>query len=172
MISIVIDQAFLQALSHSARSEVLALLEEQIAELKKPLAETQWRADRDESYPLSVEEAQKLIQSLPKPMQDALQVFCRNYDGNVGRATLDELMSATGFSDHSDLSDATTAMTQSLRHITGNQDVWLLNWRPEDWDWSEAEQVYTRGEYFISGPAVESLKEAFGEIPVPTELAR
>ncbi len=172
MISIVIDQAFLQALSHGARSEVLALLEKRIAELKKPLVEAQWRADRDESYPLSVEEAQKLIQSLPKPMQDGLRVFCRNFDGSVGRAGLAELMSATGFSDHADLSNATTAMTQSLRHITGNQDAWLLNWRSEDWEWNEAEQNYVKGEYFISGTAVESLKKAFGEIPAPTELAR
>ncbi len=163
MIGIVIDEAFLRALSPEAQDEVLELAEEQIATLRTPSAQTKWRADREESYPLSVEEATKLIRAQPEPMRDALRVFCSNYDGHFGRATLQELMSAAGFSESNDLSKATTALTQSLRHITGNHDAWLLNWRPEDWKWSEKKQCYTKGEYFISAKGVEPLKQAFGD---------
>lgn len=163
MIGIVIDEAFLRALSPEAQDEVLELAEEQIATLRTPSAKTEWRADREESYPLSVEEATKLIQAQPAPMRDALRVFCSNYDGHFGRATLQELMAAAGFSESNDLSRATTALTQSLRHITGNHDAWLLNWRPEDWKWSEKKQCYTKGEYFISAKGVEPLKQAFGD---------
>jgi len=38
-----------------------------------------------------------------------------------------------------------------------------LNWRPEDWKWSEKKQCYTKGEYFISAKGVEPLKQAFGD---------
>jgi hypothetical protein len=164
MVGIVIDEAFLRALSPETRDEVLALVEEQISTLRTPSVQTEWRADLEESYPLSVEEARKLIQAQPKPMRDALRVFCSNYDGQFGRATLQELMSAAGFSDSSDLSKGTTALTQSLRHITGNHDAWLLNWHPEDWKWSEKKQRYTKGEYFISAKGVEPLKRAYGDL--------
>ncbi len=163
MVGIVIDEAFLRALSPETRDEVLALAEEQIATLRTPSARTEWRADLEDSYPLTVEDARKLIQAQPEPMREALRVFCSNYDGQFGRATLQELMAATGFSDSSDLSKATTALTQSLRHITGNHDAWLLNWHPEDWKWSEKKQRYTKGEYFISAKGVEPLKRAFGD---------
>lgn len=163
MIGIVIDEAFLRALSPEARDEVLALAEERIAALRTPTARMQWRGDREESYPLSVEEARRLIDAQPEPMQDALRVFCGNYDGHFGRATLQELLSVAGFSDPDDLSKATTSLTQSLRHITGNHDAWLLNWRPEDWKWSEKKQRYTKGEYFISAKGIEPLRRAFGD---------
>lgn len=163
MIGIVIDEAFLRALSPETQDEVLALAEEQIAALRRPSAKTTWRADREESYPLSVEEARKLIDAQPEPMRHALRVFCSNYDGNIGRATLQELMSAAGFSDSHDLSEATTSLTQSLRHITGNHDAWLLNWHPQDWKWSEKKQRYIKGEYFISAKGIEPLKRAFGD---------
>ena len=65
MIGIIIDEAFLRALSPEARDEVLAVAEEQIAALKTPSAKTEWRADLEDSYPLTVEEARKLIRAQP-----------------------------------------------------------------------------------------------------------
>lgn len=163
MIGIVIDEEFLRALSPEAQDEVLALAEEQISALRPASVHPRWRADREESYPLSVEEARKLIDAQPEPVRDALRVFCKNYDGHFGRATLQELMSVAGFSDANDLSRATTSLTQSLRHITGNHDAWLLNWHPGDWKWSEKKQRYTKGAYFISAQGIEPLKQAFGD---------
>lgn len=163
MIGIVIDEVFLRALSPEARDEVLALAAEGIEAQRVPSAQTEWRTDREESYPLTLEEAKRLIDAQPEPVRDALRVFCSNYDGNFGRATLQELMSAAGFSKSSDLSKATTALTQSLRYITGNRDAWLLNWNPKDWKWSEKKQAYTKGEYFISAKGIEPIKQAFGD---------
>ena len=35
------------------------------------------------------------------------------------------------------------------------------NWHAKEWVWDEHENTYVRGRYFISGPAIESLRSAF-----------
>lgn len=40
--------------------------------------------------------------------------------------------------------------------------VWRIRWHPKDWEWDEHENTYVRGRYFISAPAIDSLRAAFG----------
>jgi hypothetical protein len=46
--------------------------------------------------------------------------------------------------------------------VTGNTDAWLFNWHARDWEWDEEKATYSRGRYFIAGPAIRFLRTAFG----------
>ena len=54
-------------------------------------------------------------------------------------------------------------LLQSLQQVTGNREAWLLNWRADDWEWSDEEERYVKGSYFISETAITALREAFAE---------
>jgi len=170
MVSYVIDDEDLRRLSPSARGEVLRLLRGDLDALRRIYAAEDWTPDRDVSYPLSDEEAQLLARGVTHAAREALHVFAQHYDGEVGRASIDQLLKATGHERYEDIGIEIASITQSVRTITGNTDAWLFNWRPEDWDWDEASQHYTAGSYFISGPAVRALRRAF-EIDEPEPAA-
>ena len=160
MVSFVIDEEHLRALSPSARHEVLRVLAGQIDEIKAHIADIEWYPDRDLSYPIDPEQARMLIRGQLAPMRRALRVFCANFDGEIGSAALDDLLAATRHTDHDQLGSDITTLTQSLRGITGDRDAWLINWRAEDWEWDDALNRYVKGRYFISGPAIRSLRQA------------
>jgi len=172
VISFVIDESHLRALTPSARHEILRLVRGDLESLKKRLADIEWYADRGISYPLSSEQAESLLQTQSRELQKALHVFVRNSDEDMGSATLQELMEATGYKDPERLGHDFGALTQSLRNITGESQAWLINWDAATWEWSESEKRYVSGEYYINGPAVFSLRQAFGEVYEPVEVAR
>ncbi len=172
MISFVIDESHLRALTPSARHEILRLVRRDLDHLKERLADIEWYADRGQSYPLTAMQAETLLQTQSRAVQKALHVFVRNSDGEFGRATLDELVEATGYSNPEQISRDFGSLTQSLRSVTGETQAWLINWDPETWEWSESEQRYLTGEYYINGPAVFALRQAFGEVYEPAEVAR
>lgn len=162
MTSFIIDESQLQRLSPGARRELLHILDEDLSRVFAGDAGVDWTPDRDESYPLSLDEARALIRHMPQPGRETLRVFARNYDGQTGKADLNELLEITGHAGHTEVGEDISAITRSLRRITGNRDAWLVNWRTEDWIWNEHDNTYETGVYFISGPAVESLREALG----------
>lgn len=162
MISFVIDETHLRRLSTNARNELLRVLQADLDEVRTQFHGEDWAPDRDMSYPLSLEEAKALVRGITGAGRDILRVFATNADGDIGYAELDELLRTTGYTDYEDLGQDISTITQSMRSVTGNGDGWLFNWRPDDWDWDESSSTYKRGAYFISGPAVETLREAFG----------
>ncbi|MDH3689282.1 MAG: hypothetical protein OEU36_07355 [Gammaproteobacteria bacterium] len=162
MTSFTIDESQLERLSPDARRELLSILEEDFSKVLSDFAAVDWTPNRDESYPLTVDEARALIRHIPQSETETLRVFARNYDGEVGKADLKELLSANAHTDHRQLGDDISAITHSLRRITGNRDAWLINWRHEDWIWNEHDNTYEAGVYFISDPAVAALRKAFG----------
>lgn len=162
MTSFVVDESQLERLSPGARRELLQILEEDCSRIAAEFAEVDWTSDRDESYPLSVDEARALIRHIHQAERETLRVFARNYDGEIGKADLKELLDATGHTGYRPLGEDISSITQSLRRITGHRDAWLLNWRGEDWIWNEDGKTYDAGRYFISGTAAESLRTAFG----------
>ncbi len=172
MISFVIDESHLRALTPSARHELLRLVRKDLDSLKGRLADIEWYPDRGQSYPLTPAQAETLLHTQSRKVQKALHVFVKNSDGEMGIGTLQELVEATGYSNPEKLSQDFGALTQSLRSITGESQAWLINWDAATWEWSESEQRYVDGEYFINGPAVFSLRQAFGEVYEPAELAR
>jgi len=172
VISFVIDESHLRALTPSARHEFLRLMRRDLDSLKERLADIEWYADRGVSYPLSPDQAETLLQTQSRQVQKALHVFVSNSDGEKGIATLEQLVEATGYTDTEMLSRDFGSLTQSLRSVTGESQAWLINWDPGSWEWSESEQRYTSGEYYINGPAVFSLRQAFGEVYEPAEVAR
>lgn len=171
MVSFVIDESHLRRLSPSARQELLKLLAADAVQLRAEFAGRDWAPDRDLSYPLTPEEARILIRGISEAGRQMLRVFARSFDGEVGRGEVHALMEATGHDHYEQLSQEISATTQSLRSITGNYDAWLFNFRAEDWVWDEESRNYTRGQYFISGPAILSLRQAFGMGPASDRTA-
>ncbi len=162
MTSFIIDESHLQQLSPEARSELLEILGAEIADLKSEFADTDWDPEGNKSYPLSAEEARVLIRGLGQPAKSLLRTFCRNYDGKTGAGDLEEMLRATGIEGYEALGQEISAITQRMHGATGNPDAWLFNWHARDWEWDADKNTYLRGRYFISGPAMSSLRSAFG----------
>lgn len=162
MTSFIIDESHLQQLSPEARSELLQILGAEIADLKSDFADTDWDPEGNKSYPLSTEEARVLIRGLEQPAKSLLRTFCLNYDGKVGVGDLEKMLHATGIKDYEALGQEISAVTQRMHGATGNQDAWIFNWHARDWEWDADRNTYIRGRYFISGPAINSLRGVFG----------
>lgn len=162
MISFVVDETQLSRLTPAARREFLQMVEAEVSRLKLEMEEFEWDPDGDESYPLSTQEALTLIRGLEGPCRELLRVFCKNFDGKIGRADLDSLFKATDHHRYEELGNDVNLVTQRVHSVTENTDAWLLNWRAEDWQWDEQNNTYAKGAYFISGPAIHALREAFG----------
>jgi len=162
MASFVIDDTHLSRLSPSARNELLRVIQADLDDVRDQFHAQDWAPDRDVSYPLSLEEAEALVRGISAAGRDILRVFAKNADGDVGYAELEELLTTTGYTDYEHLGQDISTITHSLRSVTGNGDGWLFNWRPDDWEWDETSNTYKRGAYFISGPAVGTLRKAFG----------
>ena len=162
MTSFVIDESVLERLSPEARRELLRLLKHDIMHVTADFADTDWDPEGELSYPMSVDEAKALVRGQSKAPREMLRVFCLNTEGDTGTADLKSIMKATGQSRYKAIGDAVATITQRLRTVTGDQDAWLFNWRPDDWQWNEKKKTYTKGAYFISGPAIHTLRTAFG----------
>ncbi len=162
MTSFIIDESHLQQLSPEARSELLEILGAEIADLKSEFADTDWDPEGNKSYPLTAEEARVLIRGLGQPAKSLLRTFCLNYDGKTGAGELEEMLRATGIEGYEALGQEISAITQRMHGATGNPDAWLFNWHARDWEWDADKNTYLRGRYFISGPAISSLRSAFG----------
>lgn len=157
-----IDESHLDRLSPGARREVLDVLSAQISDLKAEFRDLGWDPEENISYPLSEEDAVALVRALEEPGRNVLRVFARNYDGQHGHGELNALLKAGSFTTYAELGQEISHITRRLRGIVQNNDAWLINWRSRDWHWDEATQTYTAGAFFVSGPAVISLREAFG----------
>jgi len=164
MISFVVEETHLNRLTPAARREFLNLVEAEVSRLKLEIEEQEWDPDGDTSYPLTTQEALSLIRGLEGPQRELLRVFCKNFDGKIGRAELDSLFRATGRRQYEELGNDVNLVTQRVHSVTENSDAWLLNWRAEDWQWDEHNNTYAKGAYFISGPAIHALREAFGMV--------
>ena len=157
-----IDESHLDLLSPGARREVLDVLSAQITDLKAEFRDLGWDPEENVSYPMSEEEAVALVRALDDAGRNVLRVFARNFDGHHGHGELTALLKAGGFGTYAELGQEISHITRRLRGIVQNNDAWLINWRSRDWNWDEATQTYTSGAFFISGPAVTALREAFG----------
>ena len=161
MVSFIIDESHLRQLSAEARNELLQIIGAELAEIKSELADQDWDPEGNKSYPLSGDEARVLIRGLGQPAKSLLRTFCLNYDGKVGSGDLEEMLSSTGIEGYEDLGQEVSTITHRMHGATGNPDAWLFNWHAQDWQWDDAKNTYVRGRYFISGPAIESLRSAF-----------
>ena len=162
MTSFVIDESHLRQLSPEARNELLRLLGAEIADLKSEFADRGWDPESNQPYPLNADEAHALIRGLGQPAKNLLRTFCRHFDGQVGSSNLQEMLDAAGIESYEQLGHEVSTITQRMHSATGNPDAWLFNWHAQDWEWSEEEGTYVKGRYFIPGPAIDSLREAFG----------
>lgn len=160
MLRFVIDESHLRRLTPNARHELLTLLRGEMKDLNAHIQEQDWSPDYDRSYPLTVDEAATLLNSVTESCRAVLQVFADNYDGERGEATLAQLMAASGQDRHEDLAGEIATITQALRNVVGHHDAWIFNWRPEDWSWDEEKQAYVDGRYFMSATPARSLREA------------
>lgn len=157
-----IDETQLQRLTPGARRELLDVLSADISDLKARFHDLSWDPEENVSFPLGEEEAIALLRSLDEPGRKVLRVFARNFDGQTGRAELNDLLAAGGYQRYDELGQEISQITRRLRGITQNNDAWIINWRSRDWHWDESTQSYTSGAFFISGPAIVALREALG----------
>ena len=162
MVSFIIDESHLRQLSAEARSELLQIIGAELADLESELADRDWDPEGNKSYPLNADEARILIRGLGQSAKNLLRTFCLNYDGKVGSGELEEMLHSTGIEDYEDLGQEVSAITQRMHSATGDPDAWLFNWHARDWQWDEPKNTYLQGRYFISGPAITSLRTAFG----------
>ncbi len=160
MVMFVVEDRHLQQLSPSARRELLRVLATEVEEVRARYAALEWQPDGTQSYPLSEEEARHLLHGMPESARNLLRAFAERSDGDQGAATFRELLKATGHSKVENLGRQIAWIELRLRTVTGNHDAWLITWRKSDWKWSEQRQTYTRGRYFINGPAVDALRAA------------
>ncbi|MFQ6024443.1 MAG: hypothetical protein ACE5NW_17140 [Acidiferrobacterales bacterium] len=158
----IVNDSHLQRLSPAARRELLQILSSDIAEAKTQFADLAWDPEGNESYPLSVEEAELLISGMPERACNALRVFAENFDGNKGTATFQQLLQATGHTKYENVGGELAWILLRVRTVTGHPDAWIVTWRTKDWKWDEHKQTYTKGKYFITGEAIASLREAIG----------
>ena len=161
MVSFVIDEQHLRQLSPEARNELLQIIGVELAELRSELAEREWDPEGNKSYPLDAEEARVLIRGLGQPGKSLLRIFCLNYDGNIGSGELADMLHTAGIAGFEELGHEISAITQRMHSATGNPEAWLFNWHARDWEWDEKKNTYVQGRYFISGPAMDSLRSAF-----------
>lgn len=161
MATFLIDDAHLRRLSPATRRELLDLLADEIARVRDEYASHDWNPDGTQSYPLTFEEATMLVNGIPERAERALRVFAENYDGNRGTATLKQLLDATGHTKFENLGQQLAWLQLRLRTVTGNPDAWMVNWRKSDWKWSDEKQSWMRGRYFITRPAVDTLRQVF-----------
>lgn len=163
MVGIVIQLEDLARLSEETRAELLRLFGEAEPRAAAAAAPPPRRdPEADVPYPLSVREAKELVRGLSESSRGVLRLFCRRFDGRVGRADLRALLAETGHADSQRLRKAISGITRRLRTVTGDKQAWLLDWNDEDWRWDPQRRVYTEGEYFIPRPAIVSLCQAFG----------
>lgn len=162
MVMFVVEDRHLQQLSPSSRRELLRVLATEVEEVRAGYAALEWQPDGTQSYPLTEEEARHFLQGMPESARNLLRAFAESFDGNRGAATFRELLKATGHSKVENLGRQISWIELRLRTVTGNHDAWLITWRKSDWKWSEQRQTYTRGKYFINGPAVTALRAAMG----------
>ncbi len=161
MLKFVIDETHLLQLSTDARRELLQVLDAEFRALRREVAAEAWNPDGDISYPLTAEEARALVRSLAESERRLLRAFCRDTDDDVGRADLVVMLEAAGCTNYTELGEEVNRITQRLHGMTGDKDAWLFNWHAEDWEWDEQQENYLRGQYFISGPAIDALRQAF-----------
>ena len=173
MATFILEDRHLERLSPAARRELLQVLGEEFDEVRALYAEREWDPEGNESYPLTVEEACHMIRGMPDAAHHALRIFASNYDDakRSGTATLRQLLDATGHTKYENVNRQLSWILLRLRSVTGDSDAWLVNWRARDWKWDEEKGTYARGKYFISGPGMEALREAFeleGEEDAPS----
>ena len=161
MTSFIVDENHLRQLSPGARSELLQVLGEEVAELRAEFAHQEWDPEGNTSYPLNEEQARILVRGLDASARDLLRSFCRNFDGKVGSGELEEMLRVTKHSGYEELGQDVAHITQRMHAATDNSDAWLFNWHARDWEWDEEKATYVRGRYYISSPAIVSLRAAF-----------
>ena len=161
MVSFIIDEQHLRQLSPEARNELLEIIGVELSELKSAFAEREWDPEGNKSYPLDADEARVLIRGLGQPAKSLLRIFCLNFDGKMGNGELGEMLETAGISGYEELGHEISAITQRMHSATGNPNAWLFNWHARDWEWDEKKNTYVQGRYFISEPAIDSLRSAF-----------
>ena len=159
----IIDEDQLQKLSPAARRELMSVLESDFQETRKYYDDSDWDPEGVDSYPLSIEEAGVLVNGMPEPARKALTVFVENIDEGRGYANLAQLLDVTGHSKAENINRQLAWILLRVRSVTGNPDAWLVNWHMRDWTWSDDQQSYTDGKYFITEPALSALRDVLVE---------
>ena len=160
MTSFMVTEEHLRRLSPASRRELLQVIGEDFERSRSEFEGLGWDPEGDESYPLSVDEVRVLVHGMPEPGLEALRRFAANAKG---QADFHELLEATGYKSYEQLAQEFAWILLRVRTVTANPDAWLFNWHSEDWVWDDDQHTFSKGTYFISGPATDALKEVLLE---------
>ena len=136
----------LAALSETARSEIVALL-----------AEGKRQSDSAPGGPSEeglAEVGFDLLSRFMNGVSSITRKFIETIAINEGKATPEQLLEATGYTEPIELRGIQSGITRRIRNLLGDDEVYLIFWRAtsdEDWD----------GYFYVSPVTGQSLERYF-----------
>ena len=115
-----------------------------------------WRRPVDLSHDLTI----RLIHGLSENHRKRLAVFARRH----GRASMKQLLKATGDADARVLSYFQSVVTRKLRRIIGDQEkqALLIAWDYESTRWNREHTKILDGVYYVTDKSAAQLRAYFG----------
>ena len=154
---IVLEPGDVKRLSASAQRELLGLLGLAGGDGAQPQRELHWRAP----YPLSREQAERLVASLPGKAQRRLALFA----SGSGRVKMKDLMAVDDSRDLRSTTRFVRDMATRLRRMVEDPEkkAQLIQWDFDATRWDKSQQTIVDGVYYVAPETAEALRELFGE---------
>ncbi len=155
---IVIDAKDFRRLSGGTQQELMALLGFGAgpAGVALPAPEPRWR----EPYPLSRDQAERLVASLPGKAQRRLELFA----ARGGRVKMLDLMAVDDSKDLRTTTRFVRDMATRLRRLVEDPEkkAQLIQWDFDATRWDKSKQTIVDGIYYVAPETSESLRAVFG----------
>lgn len=155
---IVLEPGDFRRLSVPAQQELLTLLGAGSGPvpLPPPDRELRWRAP----YPLTREQAERLVASLPGKALRRLSLFANR----TGRVGMKELMAVDGDKDLRATTRFVRDMATRLRRMVDDPEkkAQLIQWDFDATRWDKSKQTIVDGVYYVAPETARALREAFG----------
>ncbi|SMF79826.1 hypothetical protein SAMN06265365_13514 [Tistlia consotensis] len=153
---IVLEAGDFRRLSATAQQELLALFGGG-AGAPAPDSELRWRAP----YPLTHEQAARLVRSLPGNAQRRLALFANRN----GRVKMKELMAVDESKDLRTTTRFVRDMATRLRRMVDDPEkkAQLIQWDFDATRWDKTQQTIVDGVYYVAPETAQALREAFDQ---------
>lgn len=153
---IVLESGDFRRLSAGAQRELLGLLSSPRL-LESTEQEPRWRAP----YPLSHEQAERLVQSLPGKAQRRLALFATP----SGRVKMKDLMAVDDAKDLRATTRFVRDMATRLRRMVDDPEMkaQLIQWDFDATRWDKSKQTIVDGVYYVAPETAQVLRTIFDE---------
>lgn len=154
---IVLEPGDFRRLSATTQQELLGLLGRGSAAAPTPDRELRWRAP----YPLTHEQAERLVRSLPGNAQRRLALFANR----TGRVKMKDLMAVDDAKDLRTTTRFVRDMATRLRRLVEDPEkkAQLIQWDFDATRWDKTQQTIVDGVYYVAPETAQALREVFEE---------